>query len=225
MTLRPAARACYALWSALSARLGRREARRGRPPKLAALARPATLHRGGPGVRESASKCITRSGLALLAFALASTAAPAWARSSDRDKPINVDAGNQKGSTDESAPTVFSGGVHITQGTLDIKSSVAELTVKNGDPTRAVFTGSQVVMKQEMDDGAPVTARADKVDYDLTTEIIVFTGNAYMQNPRGSTSGPRITYNMKTGQIESSGDGGGGRVKTTILPKSAQGKK
>jgi len=163
--------------------------------------------------------------LVLLVIALvASAAAPAWARSTDRSKPINVDAGNQKGSTDESAPTVFSGGVHITQGTLDIKSSVAELTVRNGDPTRAVFTGNQVVMKQEMDDGAPVTARADKVDYDLTTEIIVFIGNAYMENPRGSTSGPRITYNMKTGQIESSGDGSGGRVKTTILPKSAQGR-
>lgn len=162
--------------------------------------------------------------LALFAIALASAAVPAWARSSDRSKPVNIEADNQRGATDESAPTVFSGNVHIVQGTLDIKSNVAELTVRNGDPTRAVFTGNQVVMKQEMDDGSPVTARADKVDYDLTTETIVFTGNAHMQNPRGSTSGPRITYNMKTGRIESSGDGSGGRVKTTIMPKSAQGK-
>lgn len=162
--------------------------------------------------------------LALLAIVMAmASAAPAWARSTDRSKPINIDAGRQQGSTDESTPTVFSGGVHIVQGTLDIKSSAAELTVRNGDPTRAVFTGSQVVMKQEMDDGAPVTARADKVDYDLTTEIIVFTGNAYMENPRGSTAGPVITYNMKTGRIDSGGGGNGGRVKTTIMPKSAQG--
>lgn len=162
--------------------------------------------------------------LALLATALTMMfAAPLWARSTDRNKQITIDAGQQRGSTDESTPTVFSGGVHITQGTLDIRSNVAELTVRNGDPTRAVFTGSQVVMKQEMDDGAPVTARADKVDYDLTTETIVFTGNAFMQNPRGSTSGPRITYNMNTGRIDSGGDGSGGRVKTTIMPKSAQG--
>lgn len=162
--------------------------------------------------------------LALLATALAMvSSAPLWARSTDRSKPINIDAGHQQGSTDESTPTVFSGGVHITQGTLDIKSNVAELTVRNGDPTRAVFTGSQVVMKQEMDDGAPVNARADKVDYDLTTETIVFIGNAYMENPRGSTSGPTITYNMKSGRIDSGGGGagGGGRVKTTIVPKSA----
>jgi len=160
--------------------------------------------------------------LAFLAASLAmALAAPVGARSTDRSKPINIDAGHQQGSTDESTPTVFSGGVHITQGTLDIQSSVAELTVRNGDPTRAVFTGSQVVMKQQMDDGAPVNARADRVDYDLTTETIVFTGNAFMQNPRGSTAGPRITYNMKTGRIDSGGDGSGGRVKTTIMPKSA----
>jgi lipopolysaccharide export system protein LptA len=164
--------------------------------------------------------------LFLLAATMAmASAVPVWARTTDRNKQINIDAGRQQGSTDESAPTVFSGGVHITQGTLDIRSNVAELTVRNGEPTRAVFTGSQVTMKQEMDDGAPVNARADKVDYDLTTETIVFTGNAYLENPRGSTSGPRITYNMKTGRIDSGGDGSGGRVKTTIMPKSAQGKR
>lgn len=64
--------------------------------------------------------------LAFLAAALAMTfAAPLWARSTDRNKQINIDAGQQQGSTDESTPTVFSGGVHITQGTLDIRSSVA----------------------------------------------------------------------------------------------------
>ena len=40
---------------------------------------------------------------------------------------------------------------------------------------------------------------------------------------RGSLSGQRVVYNMKTGQVESGGGAGGGRVKMRILPKSAQG--
>jgi hypothetical protein len=54
-------RACYVLWSALSACLGRCEARRGPPARLAALSRPATPPRSGPAAWESAPKCITRS--------------------------------------------------------------------------------------------------------------------------------------------------------------------
>ena len=45
-----------------------------------------------------------------------------------------------------------------------------------------------------------------------------FTGNVTITQNRGSLSGERVVYNLKTGQLESGGNGGG-RVKMRILPK------
>lgn len=160
----------------------------------------------------------------LLAFGLAACiggllASTAHAKSSDRNAPMNIDAGAQEGTLDDRAPTVLSGGVTITQGTLNITSSRAEIHSKSGDVSRAVLTGGPVVLKQQMDDGTPMTARASKVDYNMQTEIVVFTGNVQIEQPRGTMSGQRVVYNLKTGQVNSGGEGNG-RVKMTIQPKS-----
>ncbi|TWI00324.1 lipopolysaccharide export system protein LptA [Luteimonas cucumeris] len=167
--------------------------------------------------------------LALLAAVLATVfVAPALARTNDRNQPMNIASDQQSGTFADNSVNVISGNVHIQQGSLDIRAQRAEVTLKNGEPSRVVFTGAPVVMKQQMDDGSPMTARADKIDYDLNTETILLIGNALVEQARGSTSGPKISYNMTTGRIDSGG-GSGGRVKTTILPRSAaqpaQGKK
>ena len=156
----------------------------------------------------------------LVVFIAVVATGSAYARSSDRSKPMDIDAGRQEGTLDDSSPTILSGGVHITQGTLDIQSSTATISTRNGDPSRAVLTGAPVVLKQQMDDGTPMTARASQVDYDLSTETVVFTGNVVIDQPRGSMSGQRVVYNMKTGRVDSGGQGNG-RVKMRILPKSA----
>ena len=57
---------------------------------------------------------------------------PALARSSDRNQPMDIDAGHSDYSLDDSRPTVLSGGVIITQGTLDIRSSTATITQQGG---------------------------------------------------------------------------------------------
>jgi lipopolysaccharide export system protein LptA len=71
-----------------------------------------------------------------------------------------------------------------------------------------------------MDDGTPMTARAGTVDYDLKGETAVFTGDVEITQPRGSMNGARVVYNLKTGNIESGGEGKG-RVRMHILPKTA----
>lgn len=154
-------------------------------------------------------------------MALAGTAT---ARSSDRNQPMDIDAGHSEGGLDDRAPTVLSGGVVITQGTLTINSSTATISTRGGNPSRALLVGSPVVLKQQMDDGTPMTARAAKVDYDLITEIAIFTGNVQIEQPRGSMSGQRVVYNLKTNRVESGG-AGAGRVKMRILPRAAQGKR
>jgi lipopolysaccharide export system protein LptA len=165
---------------------------------------------------------LRRALLLAAAIAIALPAALAFARSSDRQQPMDIEAGHQSGTFSGDSVNVLSGGVHISQGSLDIKSSTARVTLAGGDPTRAVFSGGPVVLTQLMDDGTPMTARANGVDYNLKTEIVVFTGAVSIQQPRGSMSGERVVYNLKTGNVDSGGEGAG-RVKMRILPRSTGG--
>lgn len=156
----------------------------------------------------------------LLAIALgALCAGPAAARSSDRNQPMDIEAGHQSGSVDYSQPTTLSAGVTIVQGTLHVDADRAVITFKNGEPAQAVLTGNQAVLKQQMDDGTPMTAKADRIDYDMLADVAVLIGNYTVTTQRGTTSGQRLTYNLKSGQVDSGG-GQDGRVKMRILPKS-----
>ena len=158
----------------------------------------------------------------LLAVALAAPCAgPAAARSSDRQQPMDIEAGHQTGTIDDREPTVLSGDVRITQGTLNINADRAVITLKGSEPVHAVLTGGQAVLRQQMDDGTPMTAKADRIDYDITGDVIVLIGNYTVTTQRGSTSGQRLTYNLKSGQVDSGGENNG-RVKMRILPKSSR---
>jgi lipopolysaccharide export system protein LptA len=143
------------------------------------------------------------------------------ARSSDRNQPMNISSAQQSGSLEQNAVNTWSGNVIITQGTLEIRANKADIYQNGGDPVKAVLTGTQAVLKQQMEDGSPMTAKADRIEYDMTSDVIVLIGNYTVTTPRGSTSGQRLTYDLKTGRIESGGQGNG-RITTTILPKSKQ---
>lgn len=160
--------------------------------------------------------------VAIAACAQAALPSMAWARSTDRNQPMDIDAGSQSGSLDGNSVSVLSGGVSIRQGTLAIQSSRADIHQRNGDVVRAVLTGAPVVLKQQMDDGTPMTARASNVDYNLKTEIVVFSGNVSIEQPRGTMSGQRVVYNLKTGRVDSGG-AGNGRVRMRIQPRASQG--
>jgi lipopolysaccharide export system protein LptA len=158
--------------------------------------------------------------LLLLPF-LVAFAGAADARSSDRNQPMELLSSTNSCTLGDSGTCVLTGNVRITQGTLDITAAKATIYRGGGEVSRAVLSGAPVVLKQTMDDGTPMTARASGVDYNLRTEVVVFTGDVNLQQPRGSMSGARVVYNLKTGTVESGGGEGDGRVRMTILPKKA----
>ena len=156
----------------------------------------------------------------LLAAALAATSGVASARSSDRNAPMNIEANTTTyNANSDNTPTVLSGNVVITQGTLKINAARADVYQSAGDISRTVLSGSPVRMSQQMDDGTPLNTTSAKVDYDMKTETVILTGGVVITQPRGSLHGERVVYNMRTGQVQSGGQGGG-RVKMTIQPKT-----
>ena len=163
---------------------------------------------------------MNRALLASAALLLLLPLADAGAKSSDRNQAMTIDSGSQSGNMEGNGKTVLGGGVVVTQGTLEIRSAAAEIYMADGEVSRSVFTGKQVQMKQQMDDGTWMDAQADRVEYDMKTETITFIGNYTVKSDRGSNSGQRMVYNTKSGNMQSGGDGT--RVRTVIQPKSAQ---
>ena len=156
----------------------------------------------------------------LLAVVLALSTGVAIARSSDRNKPMDIDANRSDcDGMGANASCTLTGNVSIVQGTLKVNAAKAVIHQAGGEPSRALLSGG-VTLQQEMDDGDRINASAANVDYDLRTESMVFTGNVVIHQDRGSLNGERVVYNLKTGQLQSGGEGGG-RVKMRILPKGA----
>ena len=157
----------------------------------------------------------------VLAAALAFAGA-AFARSSDRNQPLDVEASRSDCSVDANGPCSFDGDVHIQQGTLDIRAGHAEVRRAAGDIRHVTLTGSPVRMSQQMDDGKPLAARAARIEYDMQQDPIVLTGGAEVEQPgQSSIRSERIVYNMRTGQVQGGGGTSGGRVKLRLMPKSA----
>ena len=161
---------------------------------------------------------MNRALLASAALLLLLPVADVVAKSSDRNQAMTIDSGSQSGNMEGNGKTVLGGGVVVTQGTLEIRSAAAEIYMADGEVSRSVFTGKQVKMKQQMDDGTWMDAQADRVEYDMKTETITFIGNYTVKSDRGSNSGQRMVYNTRSGDMQSGGDGT--RVRTVIQPRN-----
>ncbi len=157
----------------------------------------------------------------LLGLLAAAFATNAGARNSDRNQPMDIEAAHQVCGFGANDTCTMTGNVTISQGSLNIVAAKAVIQQSGGDPSRALLSGG-VTLRQAMDDGNQINATSSNVDYNLKSEVVVFTGNVVINQQRGTLNGQRVVYNMKTGQVESGGDGNG-RVKMRILPKGAQG--
>ena len=158
--------------------------------------------------------------LVALSLMLLATLLPidAIAKSSDRNQPMDVESDRTDATLTENGDTILSGGVTITQGTLEVKSDQAVIHRKNDEMSQVVLTGSPATLKQVNDNGEPMNARAAKIVYTLDSDLVVLTGGVVIEQTRGNMRGESVTYDLKTGRLN--GGGGGGRVKMTILPKN-----
>lgn len=141
------------------------------------------------------------------------------AGSADRAQPMNIEADHAVAVLESTAPTTLNGNVVITQGSMRLEAEKGVLHPRQGDIVRAVFEGAPVKLNQLMDDGTPMDAVARGVDYDLSTETVVFTGGVVIKRPGDVLEGERVVYNLSTGQVNASGPEGS-RVKMRIAPKS-----
>ncbi len=153
------------------------------------------------------------------AFAAGLICACAQAKQSDRDQPVSVDAQSFSGSQDSGKAT-YKGAVKISQGTLHADGDNATgYFDQDNQVQRVVLTGSPAHMQQQLDDGTSVHGQANTIDYTVSQNTVVLTGNAVVVHEgQGEFHGAKLTYNTDTGQINGEG-GPGGQVHMVLQPK------
>lgn len=157
-----------------------------------------------------------------LALTVALVSAPAAALQSDRQQEVLVEADSSIATVDDSGSgdVILSGNVTIDQGSLKIQSATGTVKRKNGEIRSALLTGSPVQIRQTLDNGSQMQARARQIDYDLVDDVVLLTGDVVVVQPQGELRGERVRYDLKTGRMEGGGNGGG-RIKMRLQPRTA----
>jgi lipopolysaccharide export system protein LptA len=156
--------------------------------------------------------------LSLILLATAVAAGPAFARSTDRQQPMDLSAANMDALLSDDSVSTLEGNVRIRQGSLEIDADRAEIHRKAGEIDHIVLTGSPVRLRQVSDQGEPMDASAAKVVYTMSSEVMLLTGNVVITQPRGNLSGETVKYDITTGRLDGGGDGQ--RVQMRILPRT-----
>jgi lipopolysaccharide export system protein LptA len=139
---------------------------------------------------------------------------PAWALKTDRQQEMTINSDH--GTSDENRAEL-TGNVRIDQGSLKIRSAHAVIDMKAGEVERVVFDGAPATLQQEVENQGLMQAEASNIEYLLSEDRVVLTGNVRIERPRGTMKSERVVYHVKTGLLDAGNQAGG--VTMTIKPK------
>jgi lipopolysaccharide export system protein LptA len=161
------------------------------------------------------------AGLAGLVLALA--AGGTAALSADKDQPIDLEA--DAADIDEAkGVSVYTGNVIATQGSMRLESDRLTVHHPSGKAQRIEADGRPARF-QQLPDGqtVPVRARADHLEYQMTSEELVMTGGAELIQGRDTFKSDRIVYDRVKSVVKGGAAAKGSeRVRITVDPKSPQ---
>jgi len=152
------------------------------------------------------------------------TIAPVLALKSDANQLVAIDSLKQSLDMQKNV-TTFTDNVVIKQGTIDICADKVVVTHPDGDQNKTYIEafGDPVTFYQMQDSGKPVKGNAQKVRYDVATQLVTLTGNAYLEQLDSNVKGDRITYLIQEQQMQAFSDKGK-RVTMVVVPSKLQDK-
>ncbi len=154
---------------------------------------------------------------------MAVASATVSASEADFSKPIKVDARSQF-VDGKNKTSLFKDNVLITQGSLIINADEVEVIATEGEG-REVFVarGNPASYSQKLEDGTPVSAKANEIRYEVVNRTISLTGKAQLKQDTSMVQGDTITFDMITEQLLATGSSdtdGDGRVTTVFTPET-----
>lgn len=156
-----------------------------------------------------------------LILAIASGAA--LASEDDFSQPIKIGS-NTQFIDGKNKTALYKEDVLITQGSLIIKADEVEVIATDGSG-REIFIarGKPASYSQSLEDGTPVSAKANEIRYEVVNRTISLAGNAELQQDTSKVQGDKITFDMITEQLLATGGAGTngeGRVTTVFTPET-----
>jgi lipopolysaccharide export system protein LptA len=160
--------------------------------------------------------------LSLTGFILLVLPSALPALQTDRQQPLEVNADSTDGTLGDGLATL-KGNVEIRQGSLLIKSDIAQVEKVDGRVRRFELNGTPVRLQQEIEGEGLVSAEALKIDYVVATGIVTLTGSADVVHPQYHISGEVLEYDMNTQHFKGSGGDGNGRIRIQLDPEVVPG--
>ena len=155
-------------------------------------------------------------------IALSLPAFAVHALESDRNQPMDIEADDSDADLNTGVVKLI-GAVRINQGSLKIEADAGEIhrTGEAGDISRVLLEGSPTCLEQQLDNAAGMMrACSSRVEYDVSSDTVVLTGNVRIEEPRGRLTGERVTYDIARGRVQGQSGGGDGRVRLVIPPRT-----
>lgn len=155
--------------------------------------------------------------LALVASLVLVPVSGALALSTDREKPIEIEADSAE-RDDQQGITIYRGDVIITQGTLRITGNQVTIHAdENGDFNKMITLGKPARFRQlpdgEKDDEANYQrAKASRMEYFKESDLIVLLGNAVYGQGGDRVAADRIEYDSKKSRMKAK------TIKTKVQP-------
>ena len=117
-----------------------------------------------------------------------------FALSDDRQQAIELEA-DSVDINESAGMSIYQGDVLLRQGSITIQADRITVHHKGSRPTLVVAEGRPVSFKQRPDDGKPdIIAQANRMEYRVGSEELVFSGKARVSQGKDSFSSDRIVY-------------------------------
>ena len=156
-------------------------------------------------------------------FMLAIASGAVLASEDDFSQPIKIGS-NTQFIDGKNKTALYKEDVLITQGSLVIKADEVEVIATDGS-RREIFIarGKPASYSQSLEDGTPVSAKANEIRYEVVNRTISLAGSAELQQDTSKVQGDKITFDMITEQLLATGGAGKngeGRVTTVFTPET-----
>lgn len=142
-----------------------------------------------------------------------------YGRTEDTRLPLHIEA-NTAEFDEKTGISTYRGKVRITQGSMVLTADLITVTAPNQQLHKITANGKPSTFHQLTDDGDPIDAEAENMEYDTKSNKIILKKKAKLMQGKNSFSSERIVYNVLTKTVEAGDVKSGDRVKMVILPAS-----
>lgn len=144
---------------------------------------------------------------------------PVWAIDLDRTQAIEIESDSAV-IDDTQGFSTYRGNVIIRQGSSQLTADNISVFARDHSVTQIIANGAPAKFKQQdPSDSKATQGQADQITYKSKDAVLIFDGNATLEQATNSFSGNRIEYDIMRKAIRAKGDQDTGqRVKIQYYP-------